>query len=110
MNVKTSKPVGSVTLVTTVEPTDAKDTLYGPSPPVTVKPQGSHVARSIVTLGVIARDVEGGVGRHDAYCPPVSIVKLAIRIKTMQDGKLTCHGKQCGVHSTCISVCICHAQ
>src|ERR1700730_4864580 len=97
-------------LVTTAEPMDTKVTLYGALPPVTVKPQGSHVARFMVTLGVIAKGVEGGEGRHDAICPSTSISKLDSRTKSMYGDELTCHGVQCRSHSTCISACIRHAQ
>jgi hypothetical protein len=77
-----SKPSGIEILVTMVEPTDINETLYGALPPVTVNPQGSHVERLAVTLGVIARDVDGAGGRHDVSCPAILMSKLAIRMKS----------------------------
>jgi hypothetical protein len=73
-----SKPSGIEMLVTMVEPTDIKETLYGALPPVTVNAHGSHVERFEVILGVIARDVDGAGGRHDVSCAAILMSKLAV--------------------------------
>jgi hypothetical protein len=94
MNVKTSEPCGIVVLVTMDEPTEATVTLYGAVPPVIVKPQGWHVARSAVTLGLITRDVEGGERRHDESFPSMfeSMFECGIGVKSMRKDELTRHG------------------
>jgi hypothetical protein len=69
MYVKTSNPNGSVTFVIG-ELRVARVIVYGGAVlPETLRPQGSHGERALVTLALITRDDGGVGGKHDTSCP-----------------------------------------